>query len=977
MLFKGFRAAGLLLLCCWGEGTAFSLDTLKALTQYTRAAWTQEDGLPQDAISAVVQTNDGYLWVGTDEGLARFDGYEFTVFNRNNSQLASNSILALAAGKDGSLWIGTGSGLTHYSNKEFHNYAIPEEPDLSPNTDLFVDHTGTLWVVTGTSLSRFDGRSLKVFASAQDFPFRINTVCEDSNHVLWVAGYGGAAEWTGRKFVTVIDASVVRGNLITKVVADSQGNVWMGGSLGLVERTAEGQIRKFDVKDGLPDTYVRTLMVGSDGSLWAGTNSGLARGMNGRFTALADSANRELMRCLYQDREGDLWVGSNSGLSRFRDDLFTVYGKSEGFPGDDPNTAFQDRSGRMWVGFHNSGLLLLSPEGSHVYTAHDVLPHNEIFSIREARDGTLLMGTRGGLVQVHGTNFETYRATDELGQGQVFDALEDNKGRVWLAMASGLGEIEAGKMRVVIRSTGPLDTFVSLLSEPNGTLWAGTYGLGLWRIRGADRRHLTMIDGLSSNHIRNLYQDPEGTIWIPTFDGGLNMMRKGGLTHFTTKDGLLSDNISNVIDDQQSLWLSTTRGICRVPKQQLKDFADHKIQALVPTNYGVEDGLRSAQCAPGYPVARGGTRTSDGQLWFPTGRGMAVLDTKMNPRRELPPIVHLVEVSVEGKPIDLEKNPQLPPGSERIQFRYTATHLSAPSRVEYYHKLEGLDKDWVFAGHQRQINYNSLPRGRYRFLVRAELPGGTASEKAYEFEKLPAFYETVWFHSLLAVALIACAWGVYFIRVRQLRYRFNLVLQERGRLAREIHDTLAQGFIGISSQLEAVAAEVQEGSRARRYLDTARRMARHSITEARRSIYDLRASMLEGRNLAAALSAGAQIWTAGSGVDVQVDVSDVERGLSNEYEQHLLRIAQEAVVNAVKHAGASAISVNLRVEAGKILMRISDNGRGFGPEQIFSTADGHFGLIGMRERAERLGGELSLASGPGKGTSIEVTVPLP
>jgi signal transduction histidine kinase len=341
-------------------------------------------------------------------------------------------------------------------------------------------------------------------------------------------------------------------------------------------------------------------------------------------------------------------------------------------------------------------------------------------------------------------------------------------------------------------------------------------------------------------------------------------------------------------------------------------------------------------------------------------------------------VVHLVAMTADGLPVDLGRAARLAPGSQRIQVRYTAIHLSAPERVQYSYKLEGLDAEWVWAGGRRVIDYNSLRHGPYRFTVRAHLPGGPISQETYSFELLPQFYETAWFRLLCAALVLACAWAVFRLRVRQIRYRFALVLEERARLAREIHDTLAQGFVGISSQLDAVAMCLpDETAPARKYLDMARKMARHSLTEARRSVMDLRASVLEGQDLAAALESSTRLWTAGSGVDVDVDVSGPRTTLTEEAEQQLLRIAQEAVTNALKHAGASRIRVKLDLETRRLFLRIVDNGRGFEQQDAFSSQGGHFGLIGMRERAERLGGELRLASQPGGGTEVEVKVPLP
>jgi signal transduction histidine kinase len=539
--------------------------------------------------------------------------------------------------------------------------------------------------------------------------------------------------------------------------------------------------------------------------------------------------------------------------------------------------------------------------------------------------------------------------------------------------------LRAGQFQHVVGG-GPLliDFMVTLSEGPDGAIWAGSYGKGLWRIEGNERRQYTTMDGLSSDQIRSIYPDAEGTVWIGTFGGGLNALRGGRFVHYMARDGLLSDNIGKVFDDGVSLWLSTTRGICRIPKSQLAEFTAGKRAKLEPENYGVEDGLRSAQCAPAYPDSGGGTRTTDGRLWFTTGRGLAVLEAATRKASTLAPMAQLVSMTANGEPVDLGHPARLAPESERLQIRYTGIHLGAPERVRYFYKLEGLDPNWVAAGAQRVIDFNSLRHRRYRFHVRAELPGGLGSEQSYDFEMLPQFWETAWFRTLCVVAALATAWAMYQLRLRQIRLRFGLVLQERARLAREIHDTLAQGFVGISSQLDAVAMCMPaDAVPARGYLEMAQRMARHSLTEARRSVMDLRASVLEGQDLATAIESGIRLLTAGSGIEVTVAVTGPETKLPEEMEQHLLRIAQEAVTNALKHAGASQIGVALQMEGRTLRLRIRDNGRGFDQQDVFSPCGGHFGVIGMRERAERLGGGLRLASNPGEGTEVEVTVPLP
>ena len=981
------RTATMAALAAWLASGAFALDPRKSLTQYSRTMWTQERGLPQDTIRAITQTKDGYLWLGTDEGLARFDGYEFVVFNKTKGDLPDNSITALAAANDGGLWIGTSNGLTQYRDGRFQTFTVKHGLPDAAITALLADREGTLWIVAGVFLSRYQNGRFTSFKPDSDIPVSsARAVCEDANHDLWVAGFSRVVRRTGGKFLTVMQAEVLDGMVVLTMMADRDNNIWIGGNKGIIRRSANGEIRKYGMRDGLPDPAVRALWADGDGNIWAGTNNGMARLQGPRFVTSGrdNPEDSDEVRCLFEDREGDLWIGANGGLSRWRNDIFMVYGKPEGLPSDVPNAVFQDPRGSVWVGFNDLGLMLFSGSQSRRYTTHEGLPDNVIFQIRGGLKRDLLIATRSGVARMEAGKFRTYHPPDPLARTAVFDAIEDAQGALWLATPGGLSVVRGKQFQNVVAG-GPtlIDFVVTLSSGRDGTIWAGTYGKGIWRVKADQCRQYTTANGLSSDQIRSVYEDALGTVWIGTFGGGLNALRDGGFVHYAARDGLLSDNIGKVFDDGESLWLSTTRGICRIAKSQLTEFSAGKRSRLEPLNYGVDDGLRSAQCAPAYPTAGGGIRTADGRLWFTTGRGLAVLNPDARKLVALSPVPHLVQMTANGEPVDLSRPARLAPGNERLQIRYTGIHLSAPERVQYSYRLDGLDTDWVSAGGRRVIDFNSLRHGHYRFNVRAELPGGSSSQQSYEFEMFPQFWETAWFRTFCLAAVVAGAWAIYQLRLRQIRSRFALVLEERARLAREIHDTLAQGFVGISSQLDAVAMCMPDvitpegATQARSYLDMARRMARHSLTEARRSVMDLRASALEGQDLAAAIESGTRLWTAGSGVELAVEVLGPGAKLPEEMEQHLLRIAQEAVTNALKHAGASRIGVKLHLEARQIHLRISDNGRGFDRQDVFSSRAGHFGVLGMRERAERLGGELRLTSNPGQGTEVEVTVPLP
>jgi len=964
-----------------GTHSAFALDARKALTQYSRTVWTQQQGLPQDAIRAITQTPDGYLWLGTDEGLARFDGYEFVVFSRDHDNLPSNSITALAAGKDGSLWIGTPNGLAQYRDKRFRSYTQKDGlPDNSIGS-LFVDHSGTLWIVAGGNLSRLEDGRFANFRPERDIPMHaVRAVAEDAARSILVAGNSSIARFENGKFTSVFEPSTLMNDFPAGMLADHASNLWILGIRGLIQRLPDGRIRRYGARDGLSDSFgLRAIWEDRDRNLWVGTDNGVARFEGERFRTRTETRGGELdsVLCIFEDREGNLWIGSNTGLTRFRDDTFTVYGKDEGFPSDEPNAVFEDHNGTTWIGFLDRGLTQFSGRNP-VVKKPGSLPQERVYSIRETHSGELLIAARDGLARMKNGRVWKFVPPDPQGRKRVYDALEGSDGEIWLALPSGLGRLQGDKFETVVLS-GPVmldSAFVTLEKGADGSVWAGTIRKGLWHVSAAGTRLYTTADGLASDQIRSLHLDQRGTLWIGTFGGGLSALQGDKFVNYTARDGLLSDNISNLTDDGESLWLSTTRGICRVSRKQLQDFSEHRIRALQPVNYGLADGLRSAQSSP--EIGSGGGRHSDGSLWFVTARGTSVIEPGATARTEAPLAVRLAEMSTGGRQLDWTNPPQIPPGNGRLQVRYTAIHLTAPERVQYSYKLAGLDSEWVQADGRRVVNYDSLGHGHYQFMVRAQLPGGPVSEASYEFDVLPHFYETGWFRSLVAVLLATIVWMVYQLRVRQVHSRYALLVEERARLAREVHDNLAQGFVGISSQLDVVEMSLpKDADPARAYLDLARRMARHSLTEARRSVMDLRASALDDQDLGSALESATRQWTEGSGIDAEVNVSGETSKLPEETAHHLLRIAQEAVTNVLKHARATKITLNLHIEPQRLTLKIQDDGCGFEREDVFASTNGHFGLMGMQERAERLGGKLQLKSEPAKGTLVYVEVPMP
>jgi len=968
----------------------YGLDPRKSLAQYSSTIWAQQHGLPQDTIRAIAQTPEGFLWVGTDEGLARFDGYEFVVHNQENNNLPGNSITSLASAADGSLWIGTSKGIAQLRDGQLRSWTIKDGLAEGPVSSLFVDHLGNLWVVAGGNLSRFDGRTFTNFVKEKDLPMRsARGVAEDGKHDLYVAGISSVAKFVGGKFRDAIDPNALAADFPTGISADREGNLWIVGVRGIVRRSPNGALTRFPIGNGKTDLFgLSNLTEDRDGNLWVGTLNGVARLEGGQFRGLGEAGVSDptsetfrsgSVQALFEDRDGNLWAGGSNGLLRLRDDRFVVYRKSEGLPSDEPNTVFEDRSGRTWIGFLDGGIALMSGSGVRSLAGQAGMPKGRVFAIRETHDGELLVSSRDGLTRIRDGHARLIVPPDPHGRKTVYDAIEKSPaGALLLATTNGIVELDGTQFRTVVPG-GPMledSAFVALLKGKDGTIWAGSMRRGLWSVASDGRiRRYTMKDGLGSDQIRSLYQEPDGTLWVSTLEGGLNLFRDGKFLSFRAKDGLLSDNVASVIDDGASFWISTTRGISEVSKTELLDFANHRAAKLNPVNYGMADGLPSAQCAPS--LGAGGGRHADGTLWFVTSRGIAVYNRQTSRHLDAAPQIQFTETTSGGREMKRGSNPQVPPDGSRLRIRYAGIYLRAPDLVQYSYKLDGLDSDWVNSGNRRTVDYTSLRHGPYVFHVRAEVPGGSSSEASFGFEMLPHLYETVWFRSLGVLFVLALAWLAYHLRVRQVRYRFALVLDERARLAREIHDTLAQAFVGIASQLDALETCMPENAQpARGFLDIARRMARHSLTEARRAVMDLRTTALDDQDLAAALDSGARGWTVGSGLDVKVDLRGDASKLPENVAHHVLRIAQEAISNVLKHARATKVALNLSVDKNQLQMKIADNGCGFDSSGAFATAQGHFGLIGMRERAKRVGGKLAVEAKPGSGTEVELTVPL-
>jgi ligand-binding sensor domain-containing protein len=957
-----------------------SLDPNRNLTEFGNQIWLTENGLPQNTVQTILQTRDGYIWAGTQEGLARFNGTSFVVFDKENTpQLKSNDIRALLEDRAGALWISTSYGLVRMQAGTFTSFTTTEglpDNNVGPLAET-VD--GTIWVSTSSGLVRYANKSLVSVTERDGFKRdNVQGLFRSSDGLLWIATSNGVFTLRDGLIVESKAGSQLAEQNVTAVVQDKSGRMWFGTNTGLVLFDSD-RFTTFTTKDGLPDDHINYLTSDREGCIWIGTSGGLARLRPGPQIVfdVADGLSSNLILAVFEDREGSLWVGTESGgLNLLRDKKFTTFTTKQGLTNDLIKAIFQDNAGTVWIGTQGGGLNALKNGKLTGYTTKDGLSSNVVLSLFGDDQGTLWIGTPDGLNQLKDGRFKTFTVADGLSNDLVRSIYVDRSGSVWAGTRSGVTRIKDGVFTTYTTRDGLANDFIgAIFEDTSGDIWIGTRA-GLSEFKDGKFTNFTTKDGLSSEVVTSLHEDRNRTIWIGTNGGGLNRFRDGHFVSFTTRHGLLDDVIYRILEDgQQNLWLSSPKGISKISLDELNQLADGRIQYLNSTSYGTSDGMLSRECSGGgYPAA---WRAADGRLWFSTIKGVAMIDPgRIQFNKEPPPIV-IEQVRIDDKPVPLSDGIRLAPDTTRLDFYFAALSFVAPDKVRFRYKLEGFDPDWIDGGTRRAAFYTNLRPGNYSFRVIASNNDGVWNQQgaAFQFYLRPHFYETYWFYALLILGLALIVWQLYHFRVRRMRTQFDAVLAERTRIAREIHDNLAQEMLGISVQLEVVARTMPaEATVAKSHLDRVRMLVRHGIAEARRYVWDLRSQALENADLPTALSETARRLTAGTSIDAQVQVGGTFRPLPRPLEDNLLRIGQEAINNAVTHGRPQRILVNLTFDARSVKLSVRDDGRGFA--EANAETNGHFGLVGMRERAKQIGGSLQIITAPGSGTEILVDAPI-
>jgi signal transduction histidine kinase/ligand-binding sensor domain-containing protein len=960
--------------CVGIAASALALNPQFRISQYEKRNWQVEHGLPRNYVMSVLQAPDGFLAIATEEGLARFDGLRFSPFDLEPAlRLSQRWVSTLAGARDGSLWVGTFDGGVY----EFKNNRVVNRFELHDSVfALLDDDAGNIWASTRGGVMQLErshsplSRFSTVSGLRRPLDTSWNVLSKGPDGSIWVVTADGLFRWRNGTVGHLLTNQSAAGQILS-VYADRSGCIRIGSERGLfVLELSSGTARL--VREPGVNAPVVSILKDHDGTVWAGTwGKGLWRVYDHRAEMWsAQNGFDDFIRSLYEDHEGDLWIGArSSGLWRWRAGPAVPFGVPEGLAGNFATTVAPGPDGDLWFGTWRGGLYRFHA-GSFLNEPTPVPTlYCTIRALAIDRSGHQWIGNWEGLYGFDGRRYKRYFEPDSTCY-HVAVVLFDRKGQLWVGTSDhGLFVFPKG-----VPDTDAPDAVLpglevtSLLEDSSGRLWVGT-GQGV-RALGTPG-----IAGSPNDRVTSVTEDSKHRIWATTQSGSLEVFAGGTWTVFGRGQGLPEWPLYRMIDDGAgSYWVSSARGILQFAMAQIDDFLAGKRGRLDFSKFDQESGMRTLEC---HGISQpAGWRDLKGGAWFPTSKGFVHVDA-FGPKSLEAPAAHLEQSSVDGKTVEPGAPLQLNANIRAFEIQYTALRFAFPESVQFRYRMEGFDPSWIDAGRSRNARYSRLPPGNYRFLVSARMPGGSWGEPAVlSVRQFPQFHQTGLFWALLVLMALGAGAGVLRWRVLVIKGRHALVLGERNRIAREWHDTLLAGFAAISWQLDEALSRLRETpARAADTIELAMKMVNHYRAEARQVIWDLRENRPETETLADAISSSVDN-TARASAGCTVRVSGTAVKLPEKVERSILRICQEAVLNARRHADPKHIEVTLDYLPDKLSVRIQDNGRGFEPAKFAGIATGHFGLAVMQERAQRLGGSLRLTSEPGCGTTVEADIPL-
>jgi ligand-binding sensor domain-containing protein/signal transduction histidine kinase len=973
-------------------------------------AWGTEAGLPQNTVNAIVQTRDGYLWLGTDDGLARFDGVRFKVFGLKDG-LPSVSITSLLEDQQGTLWIGTaGAGLCCL--KQGRIEIIPPS-DNRPGSDTITclqeDSAGRLWVGSRGGLRLYlDGTPTADPALGNLRRAGIACLLRGRNRTtMWIASSAsGLFAYRNGKLEACAgpaEHETISGEALFE---DREGRFWVGIGNGMVLCRENGQWRIFNENDGLPFAFITTMTETADGTVWAGSlDAGLYRFDGARFNLVSrkDGLSADDIRSLDCDREGNLWIGTRTGgLDRLSRRKLLVISDGQGLTNDFTHSVAQTSDGTLWVGTTGGSLYRGKPSGFEPFRPEDrVYFYATVLSVLTAPDGSLWWGAGNGLLHWQNDRLTDCITNEPWVQNVLVSALQnDRRGGMWIGTSAGhLVHLQDGHFTEFPQHFTRA-TITSLAVETNGALWVGTMVSGLKFISAGGDTVLSITNGLpAKSSICALYLDQDDTVWIGTAGGGLCCRRNGRVTCFPVSQTLPPHTVLQIVeDDHHFLWLGCRRGIFRVRKAELLDCADGKASYIHSLSFGVNDGMLTEECSGGYCPA--GLKTKSGLICISTVRGLVFLNPdEMHDKGPLPnvlleeAVVSGVEQRIEndgvagGNPESGEASPTrlvLAPGKRDIELHYTAIGFSAPEKIGFRYKLAPLDKDWTEAGSRRIFSYPRLPPGKFAFHVQACNADGVWNEQdtVLAITALPFFWETHWFRTLAGLILFSLFAGILWLVLRR-RFRLrlarlqaiNAIERERLRISKDMHDQVGSVLTQVSQLTDIGLTETEDTATVKNRFERIGNRARLAVQSLDEIVWATDPRNDNLASFAEYISRFSDEFFEYTHIRCwqEMPATLPATPLTADIRHNVFLAVREALNNALKHSKCAEVWLKMKIDHGEVTLKIEDNGAGFTPRR---TAPGGNGVGNMAARLAECGGRMELDSAPGTGTRVSFIFPL-
>lgn len=970
--------AGLSVALLLGVPAARALDPSTRITQYRHSAWRVQEGAFESAPSEITQTVDGYLWIGTRSGLVRYDGFRFTPWTPPAGQnLPGSAVYSLLSSRDGTLWIGTAAGLLSWKNNRLQQHL------RGRFNSILEDHKGRIWAA------------------------RSRVPDSDGGLCLASGGHPGCIGGDER----------MRLPYAGPLATDAHGDIWVGASDQLVRWSDESFDTYFrtQLKPQKGLTGVESIAAAPDGSVWVAIpihGLGLYRFVGGRPQKNAfRGIDTDRITSLFIDREGSLWIGtSRDGIYRIYGDRVDHFRSEDGLSSNDVNSFFEDREGNLWLAT-SKGLDRFGDNGVLSFSVAEGLAADLASSVVAGSDGAVWIGNRGSLDVLHAEKIDSIRIPGR----RVTSLWEDHAKRLWVGIDNLLSIYTRGQFTKINRPDGrPLGTAIAITEDREQNVWVSVVGAEnrLFRIRELHVQEEFTPDQIPT--ARLLAADPAGGIWIGFAKGSLGHYRDGkleifpaqqdgtalsgltidpdgsawastasGIVHWknrqmktlNSRNGLPCDTIFSAIrDNNTTLWLYSKCGLIGIPDSELKQWweqPDRKIKFdLLDVLDGAMPGLTTFQPAL--------SKSPDGRLWFVNDVVVQTIAPGGLRKNRIPPPVYVEGVRADRKEYGTGGRVRLPPRSRDIEISYTALSFSVPEKLRFRYKLNGRDHEWQDAGTRREAFYNDLAPGQYRFEVTASNDSDIWNEGAsVNFSIDPAYYQTRWFEAGCVAIFLAILWAGYRYRLRQIAHEFNVRLEERvgerTRIARDLHDTLLQSFQGLMLRLQVVDDLLPQG-KAKDQLEQTLQRGDQAIAEGRSAVYDLRSSARITNDLAQAVKALGEELATGDSAAFRMVVEGPARDLHPIIRDEFYRIAREALRNAFSHARAQHIETEITYGEGTFRLRIRDDGEGLPSGILEEGRPGHYGLLGMRERAREIGGKLEIWSSARSGTEIDLSI---